>query len=145
MENTKKSNSQGEIDLSPQVPQVAIKEFYGHRPNAYYFNHPTALIVYLIEKKMFYNTLDDSSVTTNDVLRYIKGLYPDKETFERDEFSFIKKDNEDYRKNYGGDGILDELISILEGYDDCEPFTLEEASEIKNAEFKTNVLSTIAA
>ena len=133
MKNTKTMESRRELGWPTKMPS----------PNVYYFRNST--IIYLLEKKMFRLTFDDSSVTTNDVLRYIKGLYPDKETFERDEFSFIKKINKDFGEDHGEDGILDELISILEGYDDCEPFTLEEASEIKNAEFKAKVLSIIAA
>lgn len=140
MENTETTESQGELDLSPKMPQVANKEFFGDTPpNVYYFNHPVATIGYLIDKKIFLFTHEDSSVTTNDVLRYIKGLYPKKGVFERDELSIIKQDN----ANYSDEGILDELISLLEGYDDFEPFTFKEAFEIQNAAFKANVFGTI--
>jgi hypothetical protein len=138
MENTETTESQEELNLpEEEIPQVADKAFFGDVvPNVYYM--PNHGIAYLLNKKMFVDTHEDSSVTTIDVLRYIKGLYPKRGIFERDELDIVREHNRIY-----GDGILDEFIELLESYDQYEPFSFREAFEISNAAFKAKVFGTI--
>lgn len=116
-----------------------------------YINHSEFNLTIDTIKSKF--TLDD--VTTEEVVKYLKGFYRNRETFL---LEFIEKtrnvhktndksSNEDLQKDFDKsknefkcDEFLDDLISL---YDNVTKFTYLEAFKLKNVDFQAKVFGVI--
>jgi hypothetical protein len=92
------------------------------------------MITLHLKNGLKYNISDDNwngGVTTTQAMRYLKGLYTNKERF-------ISRFVSELPKKYLG--VFDKLVDM---YDDVTPFTFKEAFELGNNEFMALVFGSI--